>query len=224
MNTHALIAMPALERIFSFSTAEQRDAYLNIPGKPKPLSNPGDHKPHEQHHQRPPDLLTLMFRQLRGSPTAVARQMEREAERVYGRFVTRVRRDPGAPSSFGRLPVWICSPDFPVFKHAKQNLDDVTINAGRHLHSLGFQPPRQHSRLAEPVDEHFAARQGLYIRPDYPLLRLHAVLITHNLDDVVDYALKAMRRGLVGEDGVFVLPQSRSEMPVRGGFSQEKRG
>ena len=171
-----------------------------------------------------PYLLTLMFRQLRGSPSAVARQMEREAERVYGRFVTRVRRDPGAPSSFGRLPVWICSPDFPVFKHAKQNLDDVTINAGRHLHSLSFQPPPQHSRLAEPVDEHFAARQDLYVRPDFPLLRLHAVLITHNLDGVVEYALKAMRRGLVGEDSLFVLPRSNSEMPVRSDVPQEQRG
>ncbi|WP_267427856.1 hypothetical protein [Methylobacterium sp. GC_Met_2] len=159
-----------------------------------------------------PYLLTLMFRQLRGSPAAVARQMEREAERVYGRFITRVRRDPGAPSSVGRLPVWICSPDYPVFKHSKQSLEEVTINDGRHLHGLGFQPPPQHSRLAEPVDEHFAARQDFYVRPDLPLLRLHAKLITHNLDGVVDYALKAMWRGLIGEDGVFVLPRSRSEI------------
>ncbi|GJE12240.1 hypothetical protein [Methylobacterium longum] len=171
-----------------------------------------------------PYLLTLMFRQLRGSPTAVARQMEREAERVYGRFVTRVHRNPMAPSSFGRLPVWICSPDFPVFKHAKQSLDDVTINAGRHLHTLSFQPPPQHSRLREPVDEHFTACQNLYVRPDLPLLRLHAVPITHSLEGVVDYALKALRQGLIGDDGVFVLPRSRSEMPVRSCFPHGPRG
>ncbi|RYF13687.1 MAG: hypothetical protein EOO77_15155 [Oxalobacteraceae bacterium] len=171
-----------------------------------------------------PYLLTLMFRQLRGSPTAVARQMEREAERVYGRFVTRVRRNPGAPSSIGHLPVWICSPDYPVFKHAKQSLQEVTINDGRHLHSLGFQPPPQHSRLVEPVDEHFAARQDLYVRQDFPLLRLHAKLITHNLDGVAEYALKAMRQGLIGADSLFVLPRGNSEMPAQSSFRREQRG
>ncbi|MCJ2021092.1 hypothetical protein MKK84_27355 [Methylobacterium sp. E-065] len=171
-----------------------------------------------------PSLLTLMFRQLRGTPTAVARQMERETERVYGRFITRVRRNPHALSSIGRLPLWICSPDYPVFKHAKQSLADVTVNDGRHLHVIDFQPPAAHSRLPVPIADHFASDQGIYVHSDYPLLRLHAVPITHDLGAVVDYTLKALRRGLLGEDGVFILPRSRSELPMRGGLLKGQRG
>lgn len=160
-----------------------------------------------------PYLLTLMFRQLRGSPAAVARQMEREAERVYSRFVTRAVRNPRSAFEVGRLPVWICSPDYPVFKHAKHSLSDVTINDGRHLHVVELHPPR--SRLKTPVDEHFAANQDLYVRLELPLLRIDARPITHDLRYVVEYTQKAMLRGLVDADGVFLLPRSRLEMSSR---------
>lgn len=158
-----------------------------------------------------PYLTTFMFRQLAGGPSAVARQMEREVEQVYSRFVTRVVRKPRSAFEAGRLPAWICSPDYPVFKRAKQALHDVTVNDGRHMHAVHLQPP--HSRLRVGVDDHFEQAQDQYVRPGFPLLRVHAVAITHDLDAVVEYALKAMLRGIVGEDATLILPRSRTEMP-----------
>lgn len=158
-----------------------------------------------------PYLLTFMFRQLAGGPSAVARQMEREIERIYSRFVTRVVRNPRSAFEAGRLPIWVGCPDYPVHKHLKQSLHDVTVNDGRHMHAVHLQPPN--SRLKLGVGEHFEEVQGLYVRPGFPLLRVHAVEITHDLHSVVDYALKAMLRGLVGEDATLILPRSRTEMP-----------
>ena len=160
-----------------------------------------------------PYLLTFMFQQLRGSPSAVARQMERELERVYARFVSRVVRYPRSPANIGSLPVWICSPDYPVFKHAKQRLRDVTINDGRHLHGVMFEPPW--SRLRETVDEHFAALQHLYVGRGSCLTGIDAVPITHDLAYVVRYAEKALRRGVIGSDEMILLPRSWNELPSR---------
>ena len=157
-----------------------------------------------------PHLLTFMFQQLRGSPASVARQMEREVERVYSRFVTRVVRNPKSALAVGHLPVWLCSPDFPVFKFAKQTLHDATVNDGRHMHAIALQPRR--SRLKTDLAEHFEAAQTLYVGQGFPLSRVHAVTITHDLEKVVDYAFKAIRWGRVGEDASLILPRSRSEL------------
>lgn len=157
-----------------------------------------------------PYLLTFMFKRIPGSPASVSRQMERDVERVYSRFVTRVVRNPRSAFEVGRLPIWIVSPDYPVFKHAKQALYDVAINDGLHLHGIHLQPPC--SRLQIGVDEHFSARQTLYVQPEHPLLRIHAVPITHDVEKVVEYALKAMRAGLVGIDAALILPRSRTEL------------
>jgi hypothetical protein len=158
-----------------------------------------------------PSLLTFMFQQLPGSRASVGRQMEREVERVYSRFVTRVVRNPRSAFQVGRLPVWLCSPDFPVFKYTKQTLDDVTVNDGEHMHAIALQPPW--SRLDSDLDVHFEECQGLYVRPEFPLLRIDARPITHDLNKVVEYALKAMRRGIVGRETTLILPRSRTEMP-----------
>src|SRR5687768_1087981 len=48
-----------------------------------------------------PYLSTFMFNQLRGSPQSVHRQMERDIERVYAKSLTRIVRNPTAPSAVG---------------------------------------------------------------------------------------------------------------------------
>ena len=151
-----------------------------------------------------PYLMTFMFRQLPGSPGGVARQMERELERVFSRFVTRCVRNPRSKFATGRLPVWLCSPDYPVFKYAKQSLSDVAVNDGRHMHAIGLQPPK--SRLKVGLGDHFDDCQHLYIGPDFPLARMDVQPITHDIENVVGYVQKAVRTGRVGDDGTFVLP------------------
>ena len=160
-----------------------------------------------------PYLTTFMFQQLGGSPTSVGRQMERDVERVYERFVTRVRRYPRTRRASGQLPIWIGNPDFPVFKYARVSLEDVSINDGQHVHAFCLQPPR--SRLKVDVPTHFEVEKELYVRPDYPLARIHVVPVTHDVEKVMAYVLKAMLRGRVGADATFILPRHRSELPRR---------
>src|SRR5687768_15139896 len=95
-------------------------------------------------------ILTFMFHRIPGRPQTVHRQMEKETERVYAIFVTRVVRKPTSPSAQGFLPIWILFPDFPVPKHAKKPLRDVALNDGRHIQGIALMPPV--SRMSEGLD------------------------------------------------------------------------
>ncbi len=66
-----------------------------------------------------PHLLSFMFNQLRVSPQSVARQMERELERIYALLLTRIVRDPKTAARYEALPLWIACPDYPVPKHER---------------------------------------------------------------------------------------------------------
>src|SRR3954453_3486663 len=156
-------------------------------------------------------LLTFMFRQLSGSRASVLRQMERELERVYARALTRIVRKPRCEAAQGQLPILLGSPDFPVPKAQKQSLGDVTLNDGLHVHALALIPPG--SRMREGLHQHFAAGQPSYIRPGFPLLRLHAQPISHDPGYVAEYALKSVIRGRVSLDDIIVLPRGRSQLP-----------
>lgn len=158
-------------------------------------------------------LLTFMFQPVGGSPATVLRVMEREVERVYGTLVTRVVRHPARSSAAGRLPVWFCAPDRPVYKHAKQSLRDVAVNDGVHFHALAFMPPW--SRLPEDLVDHFIAHHSLYVRPGYAIDRIDVEPITHTVAYVVGYARKGSYDNATREDASFVLPRSPSEPTSR---------
>jgi len=157
-----------------------------------------------------PYLLTFMYEHLGGSDARVAREMEREIERVYATLVTRVVRKPTAPSSAGRLPVWLCCRDMPVFKNEKQCLSDVLANDGLHTHAAAFQPPV--SRLGVDLATHFEEYRDLYVRRGLPLIRIDVQPITHDIGYVMDYVRKQIGRGMTGEDTMLILPRGRTEM------------
>ena len=160
-----------------------------------------------------PYLLTFMFHPLGGPAPEVARQMEREVERVYATVLPRIVRHPTRPGMVGRLPVWFCALDRPVFKRAKTSLRDVVVNDGLHAHAAAFVPPW--SRLPEDLATHFDLECGRYLRPDGGLLRLDAVPITRRVGYVVDYVRKLIGRDVIGEDASFVLPRALSEVRDR---------
>ena len=85
-------------------------------------------------------LITFMFKSLRGSRVSVIRQMEREVERVYATILTRIIRRSDKHPTF-ELPRWIVCPDFPVPKHAKKDLRELTINGGLHMQGVALIPP-----------------------------------------------------------------------------------
>src|SRR5215207_6446888 len=86
-------------------------------------------------------ILSLMFRQLRGSRDGIVEQMQRENERVYSTLLTRVVRDPTAEKNQRQLPIWLRCPDLPVPKRAKVDISEVTINDGLHMHAIALEPP-----------------------------------------------------------------------------------
>ena len=160
-----------------------------------------------------PHLLTFMFDRLPGSDRGIERRQSELVEDAYGRLVTRVHRRPASRAAVGRLPIWICAPDFPVPKSCKKTLAEVSINGGRHMHAFSVMPPR--SRLREDLADHLAREQdALYVRPG-GLTKIHAELITHGPRYVFDYATKSIIRGRVHPETILLLPRSISEVSAR---------
>ena len=158
-----------------------------------------------------PYLLTFMFKNIGGPAYEVARAMEREIERVYATVLPRIVRNPTRPSVVGRLPMWFCALDRPVFKHSKASLRDVAVNDGLHAHAVALLPKA--SRLLEDLNTHFEANQALYLRPEFPLLRIDIKPITRRAGYVLRYVRKYI--GSNGEDAGFVLPRALSEVRNR---------
>src|SRR3954469_1749008 len=158
-------------------------------------------------------LISLMFNRVRGSRLNVIRQMEREVERVYATVLTRIIRDPRKVPILA-LPLWVVCPDYPIPKHAKQDLRYVTVNDGLHMHGIALIPPW--NRMNEQFERHFEMYQELYVRQGYPLHRVHAVPITTDPGYVTAYALKAVQRRRLDFDNVLILPRTHSEMTTAG--------
>ena len=148
-------------------------------------------------------ILTFMFHHIGGSKASVLAQMRQEVERVYCQMLTRVVRAPKSPSQNGRLPIWIISPDYPVYKHEKKALRDVAVNDGLHMSGVALIPPG--SRLRQRLDHHLMDNKRLYIRPDHPLCRIHAVPVSEKPEHVADYSLKSVKRGRTSSDDILVL-------------------
>lgn len=155
-------------------------------------------------------IVTFMFRHLRGSDRSVATQMAHELQRVFAKSLTRIVKRPLSERNVDKLPLWMASPDFPVFKHAKHSLRDVTVNGGRHLHAIALIPPR--SRMREGLDEHFDRYQDLYVGSSFRLKRIHVEPITHDPEYATAYILKALARARVNTADIILLPRARSEI------------
>lgn len=158
-------------------------------------------------------LITFMFNRLRGYRQSVRiQQMHKEVERVYATVLTRIVREP-SKVPIRALPLWIVCPDYPVPKHEKQSLRDITLNNGLHCHGIALIPPG--SRMNCGLDQHFEMHQELYVRRGWELARVHAVPITDNPRYVVEYGFKAIQRGRLDFGHVLILPRSHSEMPAK---------
>jgi hypothetical protein len=155
-------------------------------------------------------FLSFMFNQLHGSKSSKLNQMKREIDRVYATMLSRIVRCPMSAKNAGRLPIWIGCPDFPVPKHQKQSLRDVTINDGLHYHAICLFPPD--SRLRESLEDHVAEYQELYKGKAGNVRELHVRQIANSPKYVVDYTLKSIKRGRVSDAEIIILPRSRTEL------------
>jgi hypothetical protein len=158
-------------------------------------------------------LVTFMFDQLRGRPSAVMDQMKDQVQRVYSTLATRVRRRPRTASP-DQLPVLLGFADRPVFKRDRSSSPAHRCNDGLHFHALVLLPPS--SRLRGSLVDHFGERGRLY--EGGGVRRIHVEPVTRDHGRVVDYVFKSVgRRGLSYDDAVLVLPRTRKELGPRWG-------
>jgi len=159
-----------------------------------------------------PTLLTFVFKPLGGSDAYAAAVMANEVERVYATMLTRTsisrrpRTRPAHEHSF-----WIVCPDYPIFKHERGQLADISLNGGRHMHGPTLTPPA--TRLKESLTEHVERNQHLYAGGKHPLARLHAIPMTSRPGFVVDYAMKGLKSSRVNLDDILIFPRTTSELP-----------
>lgn len=159
-----------------------------------------------------PTLLTFTFNHLRGSANNVAYQMQDIVEAIYAKILQRCFRKPRNVPTIA-MPLWICTPDYPVFKRNKQSFRDMSVNGGRHVHAIALTPPV--TRMQETLGDHFYHQQIRYSGRDRPLWCIDAEPIRHHLEKVSDYAFKGIKNPRLGPDGMFVLPRKHSEMEGR---------
>ncbi len=155
-----------------------------------------------------PYLLTFMFEPLPGSQSAKMAQMTRHLEAAYSVFVTRVVRKPKTAAARGVAPIWLCSPDRPVYKREKQSLRDILVNDGLHFHAILLMPPL--SRL-EDVSGHFRDLRRTY-QQQASLDRVDAVPISDRLAYVHGYGWKSVLDGRFDLGDAFVLPRAQNEL------------
>jgi hypothetical protein len=154
-----------------------------------------------------PHLITLMFNPLPSSN--MARQMERETERLYANVLTWMFRHPDR-MDIGDLPFWVTCPDYPVNKLGKLTLRDASVNDGMHMHVSAIVPPS--SRLKLPFNLWLAQNKERYSGPGHAIAKIEVVRIYTTPELAFRYALKSLGRGRATGDDVLVLPRTHDEM------------
>jgi hypothetical protein len=152
-----------------------------------------------------------MFSQLQGSLGSKSQRMESELLRWYGRFATRTVRKPRSPQWAPLLPKGIFVPDLPVAKKSKQDLRDVFINDGLHVH--GIVVANRLGRIPEPLDVHFERNLEKYLTGN--LRNIDIKPITRTAGYVTEYGMKGLKRPTFTMDNVLVLPRTIGELPDR---------
>jgi hypothetical protein len=154
-------------------------------------------------------LFTFLFNPLPGSVRAKNQQMETEILRWYGRLVTRTVRKPRSPQWAPLLPKGIFVPDLPVAKRSKQDLRDVVINDGLHVH--GIVVANRLGRISEPLDVHFGRNVEKYLTGN--LRHIDVERITHMAKYVTSYAMKGLKRPTFSPDNILILPKTLGKLP-----------
>jgi hypothetical protein len=156
-------------------------------------------------------LFSFMFRHIPGSDNSRLLEMKKHLGWFYGRLAKASVPRASHPKWSPFLPKAILAPDFPVFKHAKQSLRDVTVNNGLHWHGLILKHPFGPC-LHEPLDVHIQENLGKYLVGSIRQIDVKA--ITHDPEYVTGYGLKALK-SKVSTDEILIFPRSVSELPSR---------
>jgi hypothetical protein len=174
----------------------------------------GDLVEEKQDHGWEAYLLSFMFHPIRGPRNVVLSVMSRDVEMAYNTSMKRIIRHPRAKSQADSLPIWLASPDYPVPKMAKKPLRDVALNDGLHGGGIALISPN-HRKSYSRLDTHFLNNQHLYRARGSHIARIVAVPLVETPHKATGYTFKALKRGRVGFDDVWIFPKSRSELPPK---------
>jgi hypothetical protein len=156
-----------------------------------------------------PYIATFLFRSLPTSDVASKGIMAEEITGVYGRFLTEVIRNPWSEKNQTNRPIFIGCPDWPVPKGKRGKLKQQVGTSGIHFAGVLLIPPV--NRLKRGIVDHFEQKRSAYIWPDRRLERIHIEHIGDDVDRVVSYTFKSLRRRRCEIDDVVLLPHSRAE-------------
>jgi hypothetical protein len=147
-------------------------------------------------------LLSFMFDQIQGSNCGRMAEMKKHLGWFYGRLAK--ASVPKASSSEWSefLPKAVLAPDFPVFKHSKQRLKDVTMNNGLHWHGLVLVHPLT-PKLHGPLDLHIKENLGRYLAGN--IRSIDVLSITHEPEYVTGYGMKGLKRSSFSDDDILIL-------------------
>lgn len=156
-------------------------------------------------------LVTLKYKEIRGSEATKIEVMGKELERVYATFLTHLFRRPNAPGNKEKLPILIAAPDFPVAKRRKVLLKEILLNGGLHFHGVLLIHPDR--RLDESVQDYFDDNMHVCANAKHELLHLHLEPIVDQASYVTGYGFKTIRkRASIGLDGFIILPRTKGEL------------
>jgi hypothetical protein len=157
-------------------------------------------------------FLSFMFDQMQGSEYDRMAEMKKTLGWFYGRLAK--ASVPKASSSKWSefLPKAVLAPDFPVFKHSKQQLKDVIINNGLHWHGLVVVHPLT-PKLREPLDLHIERNLSRYLAGN--IRNIGVRCITHEPEYVTGYGMKGLKRSSLSDDDILIFPRTVSELPSK---------
>jgi hypothetical protein len=158
-------------------------------------------------------LITFMFDHIPGGFERKCEMMEDEIDRVYRTLVPQVDRSPTSPAGSKRLPILMTFPDTRQQPHCGGYWDAV-VNDGLHYHGIIAVPTE--SRLKVGLKFHFSDHEKWYIRPGYPLKRIHVAPVHEEatVKRAFGYGFKSLEWRIPDTDRIFIRPRTLSELPV----------
>lgn len=169
-----------------------------------------------------PYMISFMFQFKSMDNRKTGELIESEIDRVFGRFITEVARNPWSKKNRRRRPILIACPDWPAPNNTRSR---KVLKHWEGVHAGGVLLIPVRHRLKTGVKDHFeTVKKSAYVRPGFPLSRIHIEHIEDGVDYVTDYCFKALKRRKCSFDDIIVHPQARSERSMKPAFDAEADG
>jgi hypothetical protein len=168
---------------------------------------------------RVPHYINFMFNHVPGNRKTKMEFMKKQVIRVHDILTRSIVRKPNSEDWKPSRPILVGCPDLPVWKKEKKDKEPIRnliVNDGLHFNAICLTPPDKtfvreegdcnwyaKSRLKMSLERHFEQCQRFYQTEH--LYRIHVTPITHRIDAVTEYTLKAFKNGYITADDILVM-------------------